>query len=68
MIKKHVEAGDEPWASCWKALQTDNLAKNTYTVGPSPMGEEGIYDMSGRRVQRPTKGMFIVNGQKELIK
>lgn len=31
-IKTHVAAGDEPWASCWKSLQADNLAKSTYTA------------------------------------
>ena len=34
-IKAHVEAGDEPWASCWKEMQADNLAKSTYTASPS---------------------------------
>ncbi|MGN0233741.1 MAG: alginate lyase family protein [Bacteroidaceae bacterium] len=34
-IRMHVEAGDEPWASCWKELQADNLSKSTYTAQPS---------------------------------
>lgn len=34
-IKQHVDAGDEPWASCWKSLQADAAAKNTYTASPS---------------------------------
>lgn len=34
-IKTHVKAGDEPWASCWKELQADGLAKSTYTASPS---------------------------------
>ena len=32
------------------------------------MGGGIIYDMSGRRVLRPTKGIYIVNGQMTLIK
>ena len=31
-IKQHVNAGDEPWASCWNAFQQDNCAKPTYTA------------------------------------
>ena len=34
-IKQHVDAGDEPWASCWKNLQSDNAAKSTYTASAS---------------------------------
>ena len=34
-IKQHVEAGDEPWASCWKAMQNDAAAKSSYTASPS---------------------------------
>ena len=31
-IKAHVEAGDEPWKSCWTALQADTYAKSSYTA------------------------------------
>ena len=34
-IKTHVNAGDEPWASCWKTFQADQLAKSTWTASPS---------------------------------
>lgn len=34
-IKTHVDAGDEPWASCWKGLQAYSLSKSTYTASPS---------------------------------
>ena len=27
-----------------------------------------VYDLSGRRVQRATKGLYIVNGKKVLVK
>lgn len=29
---------------------------------------EGIFDLSGRRVENPTKGLYIVNGKKVIIK
>ena len=31
-------------------------------------GEKVIYDLQGRRVQAPTKGVYIVNGKKVVIK
>jgi len=34
-IKTHVQAGDEPWASCWKAMQSESYAKSTYTANAS---------------------------------
>ena len=30
-------------------------------------GEEVYYDLSGRRVEKPTKGVYIVNGKKVLV-
>lgn len=33
-IKTHVNAGDEPWASCWRELQGNSLAQSTYTARP----------------------------------
>lgn len=30
-------------------------------------GEGTVYDLSGRRVQKPTKGLYIVNGKKILF-
>jgi hypothetical protein len=30
--------------------------------------EDNIYDLSGRKVQKPNKGVFIKNGKKVLIK
>lgn len=39
-IKLHINAGDEPWASCWKSLQADNYAKNT-RMPSNPVAEIG---------------------------
>ena len=36
------------------------------TLSPQPSTE--VYDLMGRRVQNPTKGMYIVNGKKVVIK
>ncbi len=31
-------------------------------------GSQLIYDLQGRRVENPTKGIYIVNGRKVVIK
>lgn len=31
-------------------------------------GDNAIYDLSGRRVEKPSKGIFVVNGQKIVVK
>ena len=31
-------------------------------------GMEGIYDLQGRKVENPTKGLYIVDGKKMLLK
>ncbi len=33
-----------------------------------PEGETVYYDLSGRRVEHPTKGIYIINGKKVVIK
>ena len=39
------------------------------TPNPSPKGEGSIYSLDGRRIAQPTKsGLYIVNGQKVVIK
>ena len=47
--------------------QKDN--NNTTSVEEIETVEETVvYDLSGRRVENPTKGMYIVNGKKVLVK
>ena len=38
------------------------------TTLPSPKSKEGVYNLNGQRVMNPTKGLFIVNGKKVIIK
>ena len=33
-----------------------------------PQGSDAIYDLQGRRVENPTKGIYIVNGKKVVLK
>lgn len=55
------------------AVTTGAWADETYTVaGINAVNSEEIkdnnyYDLSGRRVMQPTKGLFIVNGKKVVI-
>lgn len=37
-------------------------------VNNKPKGDNAIYDLSGRRVVKPTKGLYIVNGRKVVMK
>ena len=41
---------------------------NSLTPNPSPMGEGSVYNLNGQRVAQPTKGLYIVNGKKVIIK
>ena len=38
------------------------------TPSPSPKGEGSVYNLNGQRVAQPTKGLYIVNGKKVVIK
>jgi hypothetical protein len=39
------------------------IAPSTFNFQPS-----AIYDLQGRRVSNPTKGLYIVNGKKVIVK
>ena len=41
---------------------------NSLTPNPSPMGEGSVYNLNGQRVAQPTKGLYIVNGKKIVVK
>ena len=38
------------------------------TPSHSPKGEGSVYTLSGQRVEKPAKGLYIVNGKKVIIK
>ena len=46
----------------------DNETTGINTVQGSELKVKGYYDLSGRRVAQPTKGLYIVNGKKVIIK
>jgi len=53
-------------------LDFDNIVDNTTGISEvckdRDTSREGIYDMQGRRVEKPGKGLYIVNGKKVLFK
>ena len=40
---------------------------NSLTPDPSPKGEGSIYTLSGQRVSKPMKGLYIIDGKKVLV-
>jgi hypothetical protein len=46
----------------------DSVATDIDAVGVEGAGKQVIYDLSGRRVVNPGKGMYIVNGKKVMMK
>ncbi len=55
-----------PWLSIEGDEDTTGLDMTTVN---RPQATDGIYyDLSGRRVEHPTKGLYIVNGKKVIIK
>lgn len=53
-----------------KTLVFDQLPPETSIdrIEAEPSGKGAIYDLSGRRVSNPTKGVYIQNGQKIVVK
>ena len=41
---------------------------SSLTPSPSPKGEGSVYNLAGQRVTNPTKGLYIVNGKKYMVK
>lgn len=46
----------------------DSVATDIDAVGVEGAGKQVIYDLSGRRVENPGKGLYIVNGKKVMMK
>ena len=74
-----VKAGDHVKAGKAYLVITDANAKDFYGFDDDATGIDGlnvnvndnaneVFDLQGRRVARPTKGIYIVNGKKVVIK
>ncbi len=58
-------------AATWgiRAVELNNTAIEEVEIEGENVGAKGeIYDLAGRRVENPTKGMYIVDGKKVFIK
>lgn len=52
-----------------RSIDYDDPTGISLTPSPSPMGEgSGCYDLSGRQVTKPQRGIYILNGKKTLVK
>jgi hypothetical protein len=49
------------------AISFDNVATGIQTVA-AQQGDDTVYDLQGRRVSAPTKGLYIVGGKKVMMK
>ena len=68
----HTEAEDSGSASsnfiAWVQECASDYTTGISTIATEPMHGDAIYDLQGRRVNKPTKGIFIHNGKKVVIK
>ena len=58
-------------AATWgiRAVELNNTAiEEVEFEGESGEVETGIYDLTGRRVENPTRGVYIVDGKKVFVK
>ena len=51
-----------------KGLAFDEVPAGIQTVGTADAAPYKWYDLQGRRVQQPTKGVYVVNGTKRIVK
>ena len=51
-----------------KGLAFDEVPAGILTVGTADAASYKWYDLQGRRVQQPTKGVYVVNGTKRIVK
>lgn len=58
------------WGACtWEFLESDVEVPTSITeIETSEPSTNVIYDLSGRKVQNPTGGIYIINGKKHVIK
>lgn len=59
---------DENIAAARGIFELDDDATGIKQVETSKQNAEGFYNLAGQRVANPTKGLYIVNGKKVIIK
>jgi hypothetical protein len=64
----HILTSELPNQSRSITLCWDNETTDIQAIRDSRTAVEGYYNLTGQRVDRPTKGLYIVNGKKIVIK
>ena len=59
---------DEAVAASSSVFSLDDNTTGIKTIDNSQLTIDNVYDLQGRRVAQPTKGLYIVNGKKVVIK
>ena len=62
---------EEPTKSVWYIREANSVRTAIDVISVEPETENrvlGVFDMTGRRVDNPEKGLYIINGQKVLVK
>lgn len=60
--------GDVVFTTALTAKQTENPTPVNNIIADEINGDNTIYDLSGRKVVNPTRGIYIKNGKKFLVK
>ena len=57
------------WGACtWEFVESGIQVPTSITdIDATPNGDNKVYDMSGREVANPQSGIYIINGQKQVI-
>lgn len=64
----HIDSGLAPTAESRMVMVFADEATGISTVKEAGFMVDGYYDLQGRRVTQPAKGLYIVNGKKVVIK
>ena len=59
---------DGVWKRFYNLQGAELTGINDVTIGGTANDEQKVYDLQGRKLQRPAKGLNIINGKKVLMK
>ena len=68
MFKAYLKASDVPTLARSLSLVFDDESTGINEVKSAASVAEGYYNLAGQRIAQPTKGLYIVNGKKVIIK
>lgn len=63
-----VRARTADGVSAWSSAVDASVLTSLRGVLVTPEVQDGVYDLTGRRVQHPVKGVYIVNGKKQVVR